>query len=151
MRALRQATGLSQEAFADHCGFARSYMSRIERGKSNVSLDAIEVLAVGLGIAVHELFISDRPAQAASKPAKSKPVLVPYSKDGSFFHPGLRKKQSNSYEVGLKGEQKKFADFDEALAYLRGMKDEASWQRPNAAGNWGIVKAVRWDELPEQD
>lgn len=52
----RQATGLSQEAFADKCGFARTYMSRIETGIANPSLDAIEVLASGLGCSVGELF-----------------------------------------------------------------------------------------------
>ena len=36
---------MSQEAFADKCGFARSYMSRIERGGANPSLDAIDTLA----------------------------------------------------------------------------------------------------------
>ena len=50
VKELRIATGLSQEAFADRCGFARSYMSRIERGGSNASLDAIEVLANALSI-----------------------------------------------------------------------------------------------------
>lgn len=47
---------MSQEAFADRCGFARSYMSRIERGKGNPSLDAIETLAAGLRVPVKELF-----------------------------------------------------------------------------------------------
>ena len=55
-KSLRLATGMSQEAFADKCGFARSYMSRIERGRANPSLDAIEVLADGLGVEVKELF-----------------------------------------------------------------------------------------------
>ncbi|WP_372870932.1 helix-turn-helix domain-containing protein [Paenalcaligenes niemegkensis] len=32
VRCLRKASGLSQEAFADKCGFARTYMSRIETG-----------------------------------------------------------------------------------------------------------------------
>ena len=54
--ALRKAAGLSQEAFADRCGFARSYMSRIERGRGNPSLDAIETLAGGLKVPVQELF-----------------------------------------------------------------------------------------------
>jgi len=54
--ALRRATGESQEALADRCGFARSYMSRIERGKANPSLDAIETLAGGLRVTVRELF-----------------------------------------------------------------------------------------------
>ena len=47
---------MSQEAFADHCGFARSYMSRIERGAGNPSLDAIQALADALGVEVVELF-----------------------------------------------------------------------------------------------
>ena len=47
---------MSQEAFADKCGFARSYMSRIERGRANPSLDAIEVLADALEVEVKELF-----------------------------------------------------------------------------------------------
>jgi putative transcriptional regulator len=54
--ALRRATGLSQEDFADRCGYARSYMSRIERGKANPSLDAIETLASALKVPVSELF-----------------------------------------------------------------------------------------------
>lgn len=51
------AVGMSQEAFADKCGFARSYMSRIERGDANPSLDAIETLAGGLRVAVLKLFV----------------------------------------------------------------------------------------------
>lgn len=52
---------MSQEAFADRCGFARSYMSRVERGGANPSLDAVEVLANALGVEVVELFeISER-------------------------------------------------------------------------------------------
>jgi transcriptional regulator with XRE-family HTH domain len=47
---------MSQEAFADRCGFARSYMSRVERGGVNPSLDAIEALASALGVEVVELF-----------------------------------------------------------------------------------------------
>jgi len=56
VKELRLASGLSQEAFADKCGFARSYMSRVERGGANPSLDAIETLAGGLKVRVAELF-----------------------------------------------------------------------------------------------
>lgn len=56
IRQLRLADGISQEAFADKCGYARSYMSRIERGLANPSLDAVEVLAVALKIEAKELF-----------------------------------------------------------------------------------------------
>jgi putative transcriptional regulator len=55
---LRKTAGLSQEAFADRCGFARSYMSRVERGKGNPSLDAIETIAGALNVPVKELFES---------------------------------------------------------------------------------------------
>jgi transcriptional regulator with XRE-family HTH domain len=56
VRELRNALGESQEAFADRCGFARSYMSRIERGGANPSLDAIETLAAALKVEVVDLF-----------------------------------------------------------------------------------------------
>ncbi len=56
VRELRLVSGLSQEAFADKCGFARSYMSRIERGGANPSLDAIQALANALKITVKQLF-----------------------------------------------------------------------------------------------
>lgn len=56
VRQLRRDAGVSQEDFADSCGFARSYMSRIERGTANLSLDAIERLATAFGITVEELF-----------------------------------------------------------------------------------------------
>jgi len=57
IRQLRLDSGMSQEAFADVCGFARSYMSRIERGGANPSLDAIEILATALKVEVRELFM----------------------------------------------------------------------------------------------
>ena len=56
VRELRSALGFSQEAFADKCDLARSYMSRIERGGANPSLDAIEALAGALKVQVKALF-----------------------------------------------------------------------------------------------
>lgn len=56
VRDLRRATGLSQEEFAEKCGFARTYMSRIETGGANPSLDAIQTLATALKTPVGELF-----------------------------------------------------------------------------------------------
>ena len=47
VKALRRAAGMSQEAFADHSDFARSYISRVERGTANLALSAIEKLAAG--------------------------------------------------------------------------------------------------------
>lgn len=60
IRELRVAAGYSQEAFADHVGYARSYMSRVERGSGNPSLDAIEAFAVALKIDVAELFVHSK-------------------------------------------------------------------------------------------
>ena len=56
IRELRKARGQSQEEFADLCGFDRTYISGIERGKRNPSLAAIETLAKALGISVAKLF-----------------------------------------------------------------------------------------------
>ena len=56
VRDLRRAAGLKQDEFADICGFARSYMSRIETGGANPSLDAVEILATALKVPVRDLF-----------------------------------------------------------------------------------------------
>jgi len=56
VRLLRRDQGISQEDFADACGFARSYMSRIERGTANLSLDAVERLVSAFNITAEELF-----------------------------------------------------------------------------------------------
>ena len=56
VRQLRRDAGITQEDFAASCGFARSYMSRVERGTSNLSLDGIERLAIAFNIPVGELF-----------------------------------------------------------------------------------------------
>jgi transcriptional regulator with XRE-family HTH domain len=56
VRELRLAAGLKQDEFADKCGFARSYLSRIETGGANPSLDAVQTLAVALKVPVRELF-----------------------------------------------------------------------------------------------
>lgn len=70
MRELRKETGLSQEAFADRCGFARSYMSRVERGGANPSLDAIQIIADGLGVPVARLFeAQETPSSPTDSPA----------------------------------------------------------------------------------
>lgn len=52
---LRGQLGLSQEEFADICGFDRTYISMIERGKRNMSLTNLYKIARGLGVSVSEL------------------------------------------------------------------------------------------------
>jgi len=55
VRELRQAENLSQEAFADRCGLDRTYISGIERGKRNVSLENLKVLAEALKLSLSGL------------------------------------------------------------------------------------------------
>lgn len=142
VKELRAATGLSQEAFADKCGFARSYMSRVERGGANPSVDALQVLATALGVQIKDLFV-DAPVKPKKRQAEV--TLVPYAADGSHFGPHL--KRVSQFTVGEKEDEIRFEEFDEALGYLRRM-GVAKWRRPNAAGSWGIVSAVRWAEPP---
>ncbi|MBV6306170.1 hypothetical protein KVP10_14845 [Candidimonas humi] len=119
---------------------------------------------MALKVETYELFTTDKPGSGKTvqaKPAKGKTatgarkrvevkaapkVEESYAADGSCFHPGLTKPRTGRYYVGAKGAVKTFADFDEALTYLRKMK-VAYWTRPNASGNWGVVVAERWDEL----
>ena len=53
---LRKERGYSQERFAFEANIARKYMSDIENGKRNVSLDVIKRIADKLEIRVSELF-----------------------------------------------------------------------------------------------
>src|SRR3954453_21546264 len=55
VRELRKAKDLSQEAFAGVCGLDRTYISGIERGRRNVSLRNIEIIAKALGSSISEL------------------------------------------------------------------------------------------------
>lgn len=56
MRELRQETGVTQIVFGERCGFYQTYLSRIETGKANPTLNAMEVIANALGITVFDLF-----------------------------------------------------------------------------------------------
>ena len=56
LRELRRAAGwCSQEAFAHHVGLDRTYVSGLERGRRNPTLDVIVKLADALGVHPSEL------------------------------------------------------------------------------------------------
>lgn len=57
---LREATGLSQTEFGERCGFSQTYLSRIENGRANPTLNAMEVLANACGLTVFEMFAKVR-------------------------------------------------------------------------------------------
>jgi transcriptional regulator with XRE-family HTH domain len=55
VRALRTEAGLSQFEFGEKCGFYQTYLSRVENGHANPTLNAMEVIANALGLTVFEL------------------------------------------------------------------------------------------------
>jgi transcriptional regulator with XRE-family HTH domain len=50
LKTLRKEKGLSQEELAERSGLNRPYISGIEQGKRNVSLEVMEKLAEALGV-----------------------------------------------------------------------------------------------------
>ena len=55
VRALREAQGLTQATFAERCQLDRTYISGIERGRRNVGLRNVEVIARALGVSISTL------------------------------------------------------------------------------------------------
>lgn len=49
-------TSLSQEDFATLVGFDRTYLSRVESGKQNLTLESISTICSGLHISLSEFF-----------------------------------------------------------------------------------------------
>lgn len=50
VREVRKSKGLSQESLAEHCGVSSLYISKIERGTANATLDLLDVLVTALGV-----------------------------------------------------------------------------------------------------
>jgi transcriptional regulator with XRE-family HTH domain len=51
----RNASRMTQQMLADHCGLQRSYLSKIERGTSNPTIGILFTLAVALKVNVEDL------------------------------------------------------------------------------------------------
>jgi len=56
LRELREDKGMSQETLAHEAGLDRTYISGVERGKRNISLENIERLALALGVEIKDFF-----------------------------------------------------------------------------------------------
>ena len=56
VRKIRLERGISQEELADRCGLHRTYISDIELGKRNLSLENIERIAISLNKTWPEFF-----------------------------------------------------------------------------------------------
>lgn len=50
VRTFRTTLGVSQEDLAELAGFHRTYVSQVERGVANITLDNIEKLAIALNV-----------------------------------------------------------------------------------------------------
>ncbi|MFZ5624125.1 MAG: helix-turn-helix domain-containing protein [Gemmatimonadota bacterium] len=55
IREYRKRAGVSQERFAHQIGLHRTFMSAVERGKTNVSFDALGRIADGLNLTISQL------------------------------------------------------------------------------------------------
>lgn len=56
VRKMRTEEGISQEELADRCGLHRTYISDVELGKRNISLENIERIATALRKSLVEFF-----------------------------------------------------------------------------------------------
>ena len=59
LRELRQQQSLSQEKLAFLCGLHRTYISDVEIGKRNISIENIERLSKALAVSLQEFFSFD--------------------------------------------------------------------------------------------
>lgn len=71
LRRLRAERGQSQEALAADTGIDRAYVSEIERGLGNASIDVLDRLAQHLGVTVGSLLAE--PSEGESRPATLTP------------------------------------------------------------------------------
>lgn len=70
VRELRRERGFSQEGFADECGLHRTYMSGIERGLRNVSIENVARIAKALRVPIGQLFTWDEGLEPTTKDLK---------------------------------------------------------------------------------
>jgi len=56
LRFLREKKNISQEKLADLCGLHRTYISDVERGERNISLENIQKIANALQLGIIDLF-----------------------------------------------------------------------------------------------
>ena len=56
VRKVRLEQGISQEELVDRCGLHRTYISDVELGKRNISLENIERIAISLNRTLSDFF-----------------------------------------------------------------------------------------------
>ena len=61
IRVLRNGQGLSQAQLADSAGMSSRYLSEVEAGKRNISIERLEMLANRLSVTLTELLNFEKP------------------------------------------------------------------------------------------
>ncbi len=56
VKKIRTDKNISQEAFAGQLGYDRAYLSRVESGKQNITIETFKRICDGLGVTVKEFF-----------------------------------------------------------------------------------------------
>ena len=72
LREVRRKAGVSQEKLAELAGLHRTYVSSVERGLRNISLENIDRLATALNVEMADLMPKREKGQAEG--AKSRPA-----------------------------------------------------------------------------
>lgn len=71
LRELRQRAGVtSQESLADKAGVHRTYVGRLERGESGVTVEALAAILAPLGVSLGEFFEGFAPRSRTSSPRR---------------------------------------------------------------------------------
>jgi len=69
VRAYRQQLGISQETLAERAELHRTYVTDVERGARNISLESISRLARALNLSISSLFCPPGPGRSARREA----------------------------------------------------------------------------------
>jgi len=82
------------------------------------------------------------------EPALEDVRFVPVAKDGTCFHPGLRK--DGAFIVDEEGREQSVSDYGEALKILQKML-VPEWRRPGEGGRWMRVRGVDWRRMTMEE
>lgn len=73
IRKRREEVGLSQEGLAEEAGLHRTYISLVERGRRNISVDALSQIAEALGVYPSKLLAdAEREPEGVTSPPRTR-------------------------------------------------------------------------------
>lgn len=116
-------------------------------------LGAFVAVSMAAGAVISYRLTRTRVTEVIEESRKETPhgesLLVPYARDGTWFHPGLAYSDGN-YRIGQRGEERVIRSYRLALRELRQMP-VACWRRPSPrTGLFSVVSAVQWAEPPQE-